>query len=219
MHAAVVLVNVAGVETFDLNGKLHTSGIRKRPQDGPVRVTEAGLDGDGVGNLEHHGGPNRALHVFAAEHYDAFAAELSAIAPRPWVGENLTVRGYTDAIARLGDELRIGTARVRVTMPTERCSYPGRVSGIPKLRKRMVDTLRTGFYLRVIEPGVVRRGDPIEIVEAGDPAWTIERLSGVMYRHVEDAELVREIEALDALAPEWKRSVRKLHTRKSSSAR
>lgn len=212
----VELVNVAAAESLERGGKAWTTGIRKRPRDGPVRVTLEGLAGDEVGDREHHGGLNRALHMFASEHYDVFAARLDQVVPRPWVGENLTVRGYADDVAQLGDRLRVGTALAEVTMPTERCGNPGWVTGIPKLRKWMIETLRTGFYLRVLEPGVVRGGDTLEIVERGNPAWPIARLSAVMYRRVADAGAVAEVEQLAGIAPEWLARIRTLHARQTS---
>jgi MOSC domain-containing protein YiiM len=211
----VELVSIALPTPLVVGDKKLFSGIRKRPQDGPVEVLEGGLSGDGVGDLKHHGGPNRAIHLFSAEHYDAFSPRPETAAAPPWVGENLTVRGYTDALAHIGDRVRVGTALLQVTMPTERCGHPGLSSGVPELRKWMIESLRTGFYSSVIEPGVLERGDALEVVERINEKWSIEALSAVMYRHVADPEIIAEVEQLEELAPEWKAKVRKLHRRSS----
>jgi MOSC domain-containing protein YiiM len=211
--AKVALVCTGRVETLALQSKTLRTALRKRPREGRVPVLSTGLSEDEVGDRIHHGGPNRAVHVFSGEAYDAFAERLQKLVPRPWVGENLCVRGYHDAIACVGDRVRVGTALLQVTMPTERCGHPGLATGIRKLRKWMIDALRTGFYLRVLEPGTVRRGDPIDVVERGDERWTIASLSEVMYRRTADADVVREVCELEDLAPEWKARVQKLHAR------
>ncbi len=216
----VVLVCASEVETFAIGNKTLTSGIRKVPIEGAVRVSSSGLAGDGVGDTEHHGGPNRALHVFSAEAYDRFADRLDVLVPRPWVGENLVLRGYTDADARIGDVLRIGCATFVVTMPTERCANPGLVSGIGALRKWMLETLMTGFYLRVAEAGQHRRGAGVTVTHTDEAAPTVAALSASMYRPPDDAaadaRMIAAVEAMDALAPEFKRRMRVLYERREA---
>ncbi|MCX5737262.1 MAG: MOSC domain-containing protein [Proteobacteria bacterium] len=136
------------VERFECAGGVAlTSAIRKHGMTGSVEVGVRGLAGDACHDPAH-GGPNRALHVFAAEHYDAFESSGSGRLVPPGVGENLLVRGHPDADAHVGDVLRAGTALVQVTMPTERCRNPGLVAGVPTLLRWMIETLRTGYYLR-----------------------------------------------------------------------
>jgi MOSC domain-containing protein YiiM len=209
----VELVNVGHAAELAVGKRTMRSGIGKRPQPGAVAVSAAGLDGDEVADRIHHGGPNRALHVFATEHYDVFSARLDEPVPRPWVGENLTLRGYPDDTARIGDTLRIGTALMQVTMPTERCGHPGALTGIQNLRQWMIDDLRSGFYLRVLEIGRVGPGDSVEVVERGDPQWTVSALSAVMYRTIDDPGRLALVEQIPLLAPEYKERLRILHAR------
>lgn len=46
-----------------------TSAIHKQPISAPVRCTFAGLEGDEQCDQRHHGGPDRALHYYPADHY------------------------------------------------------------------------------------------------------------------------------------------------------
>jgi len=213
VDARVEAVHVAAVETFVLpDGAEHTSAIRKQRQPGPVAVGRLGFEGDAQFNPEH-GGPNRAVHAFAREHYRVFEERAGRPLPPPLVGENLTVSGYPDDVAHVGDVVRVGSALLQVTMPTERCGYPGRNAGVPQLLKWMVETLRTGFYLRVLEPGEVAPGDAWVLEDRPDPRWTIEALSRAMLREAGDAARVAELEAVTELAPEWKTRLRALHAR------
>jgi len=211
--ARVEAVHVAAVETFVLpDGAEHTSAIRKRRQPGPVAVGRLGFEGDAQFNPEH-GGPNRAVHAFAREHYAVFEERAGRPLPTPLVGENLTVAGYPDDVAHVGDVVRVGSALLQVTMPTERCGYPGRNAGVPQLLKWMIETLRTGLYLRVLEPGEIGPGDAWVVEDRPNPRWTIEALTCAMLHEARDAARVAELEAVPELAPEWKTRLRKLHER------
>jgi MOSC domain-containing protein YiiM len=214
--ARVEAVHLAAIETFTLpDGASHTSALRKRVQVGPVRVERLGL----VGDEQHdpaHGGPSRAVHVFAEEHYAVFEARAGRALETPLVGENLTVAGFADDVAHVGDVVRVGTARLQVSMPTERCGYPGRNAGLPKLLKWMIEALRTGYYLRVLEPGEIAAGDAWVLESRPNERWTIEALSCAMYREVGDAARVAELEAVPELADEWKQRLRTLHDRTQS---
>ena len=219
MTASVEAVHVGSVETFRLpDGDELTSAIRKSEQRERVAVAAAGF----VGDMCHdpaHGGPNRAVHVFAAEHYDEFERRAGKSLGRPLVGENLRVRGHPDEIARVGDRVRVGSALLQVTMPTERCRNPGRVHQVPLLLKWMIEDLRTGFYLRVLEPGEIGAGDRWELETRGDARWTIRDLSGAMLREVGDPAIVAELQQLEVLAPEWQERLLVLHERRRRQGR
>jgi MOSC domain-containing protein YiiM len=214
--ARVEAVHIAPVETFVLpDGASHTSAIRKRAQAAPVRVETLGFAGDEQSNPAH-GGPSRAVHAFATEHYAVFERLAGRTIEPPVAGENLTVRGFADDVAHVGDVVRVGTARLQISMPTERCGYPGRNAGLPKLLKWMIEELRTGYYLRVLEPGEIGPGDAWELEERSDHGWSIEALSRAMLREVRDAARVAELEAVPEIAAEWKARLRELHERSRS---
>src|SRR5258708_21548018 len=57
-----------------------------------ARVTTLGLEGDAHRDREHHGGPERAVCLYAMEAIDKLRAEGHAIAPGA-IGDNVTVQG------------------------------------------------------------------------------------------------------------------------------
>lgn len=216
IQARVEAVHVASIETFELpDGESHTSALRKRARNGPVRLEALGFEGDEQHDPAH-GGPDRAVHVFSTEHYEVFETRAGRAIAMPVVGENLTISGYCDAVAHVGDVVRVGTACLQVTMPTERCGYPGRNAGLPKLLKWMIETLRTGYYLRVLEPGEIGPEDAWVLESRGNAAWSIEALSRAMYQQVGDAKLVAAIEAVPEIAEAWKMRLRVLHERRAT---
>ncbi|HEV8458762.1 MAG TPA: MOSC domain-containing protein, partial [Methylomirabilota bacterium] len=70
---------------------ISAGGVPKRSVDA-AQVTRLGVEGDAHRDMEHHGGPERALCLFALERIRALQAEGHSIAPGS-IGENLTVEG------------------------------------------------------------------------------------------------------------------------------
>ena len=92
------------------------SAIHKQPADAPLWCDFLGLRGDEQSDRRHHGGPDRALHHYPAEHYawwKTWQTALGLPVPRtPWLpaafGENLSGLGLTEAQACIGDVYRLG---------------------------------------------------------------------------------------------------------------
>ena len=80
-----------------------STGIFKEPVEGPVRVSGVNLEGDGQADLTVHGGPDKAVYVYPAEHYPYWREQLGRDLDWGAFGENLTVEGVP-----LEDELCIG---------------------------------------------------------------------------------------------------------------
>jgi MOSC domain-containing protein YiiM len=147
------------------------SGIDKRPVAGPsLRLTEINLEGDGQADTKEsrfggqvHGGPDQAVYAFPAEHYPRFEAALGRTVGPGFVGENLTVRGATEAEVRVGDVWTWGEARLQVTGPRSPCYKLGIRMGRQALRRWVREEGLVGWYLRVLRPGTVPARGRIEV--------------------------------------------------------
>ncbi|MGW1297523.1 MOSC domain-containing protein [Streptomyces sp. NPDC002533] len=154
------------------------SGIDKRPTEGPVEVRDpgpkgvggSGLSGDAVCDLRHHGGSDQAVYAFAREELDAWERELGGRTLANGVfGENFTTQGLDVSGARIGERWRVGADLVlEVTSGRIPCRTFAEHLGEKGWVRRFTREGVTGAYLRVIEPGTVRAGDPIEIVHRPD---------------------------------------------------
>lgn len=150
------------------------SGIVKTPVDGRVHVGRLNLDGDGQADLRVHGGPDKAVYAYPAEHYATWAAELGRDDLVVGIfGENLTVEGASEGDALIGDRLRIGTALLEVSQPRLPCFKLGMRIGDPGFLRTFLRSGRTGFYLRVVEEGELGAGDPAERVSRGEGGLSI----------------------------------------------
>lgn len=161
----VVSVNIGS--PIPLPAKAGTSGIDKRPAPGPVRVevpgyAGPGLAGDTVCDTDHHGGPDRAVYAYAREDLDHFEADLGPLHDGVF-GENLTVRDIDVTGAELGERWRVGAVLLQVTVPRVPCRTFAAWLRRDGWVKTFTAAARPGAYLRVLEPGDLRAGDPVTV--------------------------------------------------------
>jgi MOSC domain-containing protein YiiM len=144
-------------------------GVPKRPVPA-ARVTTRGLEGDAQRDREHHGGPDRALCLFAQERIRALQAEGHPIAPGS-IGENLTIEGVDwnrvtpDAYLRLGE-----TVVAQVTQYAAPCfniaaSFHNREYSRVSPNRHPEDSR---VYARVLREGHLATGDPVQLLSKNE---------------------------------------------------
>lgn len=189
------------------------SGILKRPVASGAAVTRTGLVGDEQGDRKHHGGPEKAIHHYAFDHYPAWRAENVALAAHlaevGAFGENISTLGMTEADVCIGDVYRLGSALVAVSQARQPCWRLNERFGEPKMARMVQDSGRTGWYYRVLEEGFVAPGDTIRLVDRPVAEWPLERIMHVLYRDTLDAESLTRLAALEALSPSWRTLARR----------
>lgn len=193
-----------------------TTGIGKQPVDYPVEVRApgsktdglgSGLVGDFIGDRKHHGGDGQAVYAYSREDLDAWELELERELPNGSFGENLTTRGLNVSGARLGEQWRIGRDVVlQVTAPRIPCATFRGVLGVPGWLKIFTAGGNPGAYLRIVDPGLISAGDPVEIVHRPEHEVTI----ALTFRALTtDGDLMpRLLEAGEDLDPELRRSIK-----------
>jgi MOSC domain-containing protein YiiM len=149
------------------DGYFHDTAIDKRPVDGPVQVTRLGLAGDRqLGSS--HGGVDKAVYAYSEEDADWWAAELGREIPPGLFGENLRTHGLATSGAVIGEQWSAGTALFEVRMPRTPCENLSLRMGLEGFHIRFNSTGRVGALLRVLQPGVVRAGDILSVVDRPD---------------------------------------------------
>src|SRR5438552_4428271 len=118
----LVSINVGLPREVQWHGKTVLTSIFKTPVAGLVKVGRLNLAGDRQADLTVHGGADKAVYVYPAEHYAFWREKLPGV-DLPWgsFGENLTVEGLEEATVQIGDRLQIGTASFIVTQPRMPC--------------------------------------------------------------------------------------------------
>lgn len=184
------------------------TGIGKRPVEGPVEVRDpgpsgtggSGLAGDDVCDLRHHGGTRQAVYAYAREDLDHWESELGRPLRGGEFGENFTTVGIDVNDARLGERWRVGADLVlEVTASRIPCRTFAGALDEKQWVKRFTLAALPGAYLKVVEPGAVRAGDPIEIVHRPEHEVTV-AMHFKAYT-LERELLPRLLEAGDVLSP------------------
>lgn len=138
-------------------------GVPKCPVDG-VRLLVDGVEGDKQRNLKYHGGPDRAVCLYAIERIQSLQAEGHPIQPGD-VGENLTLEGIDWDTLIPGTRLSIGDAVIEITSYTVPCNTIAGAFCDGK-SKRISQALHPGWsrvYARVVTEGFVRTGDAVVV--------------------------------------------------------
>ncbi len=181
------------------------SSIARTRVDGPLRATMDGLVGDKV-HQPYHGGPDAALCVHPMAHYN-FWRERFQIELKPGhLGENLVVEAIEDQDVCVGDIVKIGSARIQVSAPRVPCETQARRAGRADWVRLTIRENRTGFYVRVLEPGELRAGDAWIVEERKNQRGSIAAINRCFYREF-DPEFAEEIAAMPGLADWWKQQI------------
>lgn len=185
-----------------------STGFFKEPVAGPVRVTGTGIVGDGQADLEVHGGPDKAVLAYSADHYPAWRSELGRPdLPVGAFGENLTVAGLTEADVCVGDVWTAGAVTVEVSQPRQPCWKLARRWKLKALPATVVATGRSGWYFRVTADGELAAGTELVLVHRPNPAWTIARANDLMHHDKENAPLAAELARVPALSVSWRETL------------
>lgn len=203
--ARLVSVNVGLPREVVWKGKHVTTGIFKAPVEGPVALRRHNLEGDRQADLSVHGGPAKAVYVYATRHYEYWRDTLgdSGLA---WgaFGENFTVDGADEETVCIGDEYLVGSARVVVTQPRMPCFKLGIRFDRADMAKLFLKSQRTGFYLGVVEEGLVRAGDHLERVTEHPAGLRVADVTRLYTTEKTNETLLRKATSVAALPETWR---------------
>jgi MOSC domain-containing protein YiiM len=199
----VISVNVGLPREVLWNDKQVLTGIFKEPVKGPILMDALNLEGDAQADLSVHGGVDKAVYAYPAEHYAYWRGEGMDL---PWgmFGENLTTQGLLEETTLIGDRFGIGEAEVMVTQPRLPCYKLGIKFGRDDIVKRFLASRRTGFYFSVVRGGLVGPGDEIRRVHQEPHAVSIADITRVFAFEKDDLITMRRAIEVDALPENWK---------------
>jgi MOSC domain-containing protein YiiM len=179
------------------------SAILRASIDGSVTIGRLGLANDQQKERKHHGGPTKAVLIYAAAHYPdwadslgahaaAHAAELRAMSAEidasrfGWgaFGENITIDGIDERSVCLGDIWQIGDATLQITEPRAPCATLARRWLRPTLIDEVNANARAGWYNAVLREGAASTGADATLLERVTDVWTVERVFYLLHRRV-----------------------------------
>jgi MOSC domain-containing protein YiiM len=210
MKLLVLSVNAAlpSVIGTDSLGAPVLSAIAKRPfEEDQVMVNQLGLSGDGQADLVNHGGIDKAVYAYSADHWSWWQDEHGLACGPGRFGENLTLMGATEMDIHIGDRFQWGEAVLEVSQPRQPCFKFQIYSQRPDASALMTSSARCGWYLRVVKPGNVPvQGASLHRIQQGDGASVRDTFLAAFLPNL-PAEKRTTIALAPALAEAWRHAI------------
>jgi len=198
---ASVQLFIGGLTRIPEHGQ--STGIYKCTVAGPLDLAADGLRGDVQADRRVHGGPDKAVHHYAAENYPLLAARLPTIADQlvpGSIGENVSTTGFDESGVCIGDIFVLGRAVLQVSQPRSPCWKIDHRYACDGVARLIAETGLTGWYYRVLQPGRIAAGDTIELLERPNPWLTLADYWDTVSAHRPDAGLLARIAGAPGLA-------------------
>ncbi len=207
MTSAPILALLTG--TIQPLARGESSAIAKSSKQGAIKIGFLGLEGDEQADPRFHGGPDKAIHHYPADHYarwGTLAVDHPLLNAPGAFGENVSTWGLTEGQVCIGDKFRLGTALVEISQGRQPCWKQGARMEWLQLPALMVQERRSGWYYRVLEEGVAQEGDQVELVERALPDWTVQRVFGLLIAgdHRSDPAALPMLAAMEPLFSGWR---------------
>lgn len=201
----IISANIAEPTKIIWNGKEITTGIYKTPIHQPILLGKQSVQDDEISDTNVHGGEFKACYLFSAEHYDYWKTLYPNL---DWqygmFGENLTVSELNEKDIHIGDIFKLGMALVQITQPREPCFKFGVKFGSQNVLKQFIDYGYSGTYVRVLEEGLVKTGDTLELVKKAEKSISTYQFFELLYNTKKNPEHIKLIMNNNAL-PKRKR--------------
>ena len=201
----VLSVNVGLPRQVVFNGQIVTTSIFKDPVKGPIMLRKLNLDGDRQADLTVHGGLDKAVYSYPAEHYEYWRKQFSNI-DLMWgmFGENFTTEGLMEDAVNIGDQFQIGSAKLIATQPRMPCYKLGVRFGRMDVIRRFMASGRPGIYFKVLKEGEVEASDKIKIIRKDENNVTVKDIVRLYVRDDEDIETMRRATKIESLTEGWR---------------
>lgn len=185
--------------------KAWQTGFYKESITQPEWLGYEGFRADDQADRRHHGGSEKAVCVYSAEHYPYWRETLALpTLTQGAFGENLTAEGLLENEVCIGDRYALGEAEVQVSQPRQPCWKLARRWQVKDLAAQVERTGFTGFYFRVLRHGHVGPGDTPVLLERPFPQWTVARCNEVMHHLKSETGPAAALAACPPLSASWK---------------
>lgn len=195
--ARVLFIKVGKVTTTILENskrKELTSGIKKYPVQNAF-LTKTGFLDDEQGDLEHHGGENKALFMFSQKTYEEINKECKMdlnIDEVSHFGENIIFSNISENDICVGDIYQLGEVKIQITQPRQPCWKLSANTNKKEMTKFIFQSGLTGWYAKVLIEGVVCVNDELILEKRKYPNLSIKKLNQLIVNPLLDEKITNE---------------------------
>lgn len=207
LEFAIVSLNVGMPIVIDYQGRELLTGFFKHPVREPLYLGKMGFEGDGQGDLVHHGGADKAVCVYPIDYYPYWEERTGRKLDAVSFGENITVSGLVEDVIHIGDILQLGEAVVQVTQPRQPCFKLAHKHGIVELPQEVRNTGYTGYYFRVLEEGKVAPESVLVIQERHPLGVSVAYANQIRHHEKDNIPGIKRLLAVDALSSSWRETL------------
>lgn len=186
--------------------KAMTAFCKKPIESDIIELQMNGFSGDIIVDTKHHGGNDKAICCYNADHFPKWKHELGFDLNFAAFGENLTLTGKNadEQHVCIGDRYQLGEAIVEVSEPRGPCYMIGIRYNYKKFPVHLQESGLTGFYLRTIQPGIVRNNDKLIHIYSHPQKISVMDVNHTRYHNSEDKEWLNRLASLPELTEEWR---------------
>jgi len=203
-----VSIFIGGVRPLPVSGR--PTGMYKSRVNSPIQIGPEGLRGDRQADRRVHGGPEKALHLYPARHYAMlaamFPAAASLLAPGA-IGENLSTDALDEGDVRIGDVWQLGSAKIQACQPRSPCWKIDERFACDGMAQFIAASGLTGWYWRVLQPGTVAPGEPLERIASEPEAPTLREAMQLWREHRPPVAALERLASVQGLAGAWREKI------------
>lgn len=208
MNIPIRSINIKGkAELLVADHQSTRTAFRKEPVTSEtIFLSMTGFDGDMVVHTKYHGGNDKAICCYNADRFDYWKQTLNVDLEAGAFGENLTLSG-DEALEEhvfIGDRYHLGEAIVEVSEPRGPCYIIGIRHNIKVFPALCQQTGYTGFYLRTIAEGIVRKTDGLIHLSSHPEKISVMDVNRIRYHDTKNKAWLEKLVNLKELTAEWR---------------
>ena len=204
LQASITGIYAGSARALTADGAL--SAIFKDPVLGPVHIGTEGIAGDQQADRSVHGGPDKAVHQFAAGNYatlaKAFPQVAAALLPGS-IGENLSSADIDQDSVCIGDVFTLGSTTLQVSQPRSPCWKIDARFGVAGMSRLVSENCLAGWYYRVLQAGDTIAGDVLKLIGRNADALTLREFWSAWLSRNPDPGQLERLRATPGLATGW----------------
>ncbi|PKO87910.1 MAG: MOSC domain-containing protein [Betaproteobacteria bacterium HGW-Betaproteobacteria-12] len=204
---APISLFIGGIRPLPESGR--PTGIYKTPVSAPLYLGSEGFVGDQQADRRVHGGPDKAVHLYPGGHYATLAKRFPEAAGQlipGSMGENIATTELDEGDVRPGDIWRLGAARLQVCQPRSPCWKIDERFASDGMAVFIAEQRLTGWYWRVLTPGLVAPDDELRLEQAADSP-TLAAAMQLWQAHRPDLTELARLAAVDGIAANWREKI------------